>query len=33
ACQMLGISRPTLERKLVKYGAARSVKDPLKSVS
>src|SRR5262249_56719592 len=24
ACQMLGISRPTLERKLAKYGAARS---------
>jgi two-component system response regulator AtoC len=33
ACQMLGISRPTLERKLVKYGAARSVKPPLKTVS
>ena len=33
ACQMLGISRPTLERKLAKYGAARSVKGPLKSVS
>jgi len=33
ACQMLGISRPTLERKLAKYGAARSVKAPLKSVS
>ena len=33
ACQMLGISRPTLERKLAKYGAARSVKPPLKSVS
>jgi two-component system response regulator AtoC len=33
ACQMLGISRPTLERKLSKYGAARSVKGPLKSVS
>ncbi len=33
ACQMLGISRPTLERKLAKYGAARSVKRPLKSVS
>ena len=28
ACQMLGISRPTLERKLAKYGAARSVKPP-----
>ena len=33
ACQMLGISRPTLERKLAKYGAARSVKPPLKTVS
>jgi two-component system response regulator AtoC len=33
ACQMLGISRPTLERKLAKYGAARSVKGSLKSVS
>jgi two-component system response regulator AtoC len=33
ACQMLGISRPTLERKLAKYGVARSVKGPLKSVS
>jgi two-component system, NtrC family, response regulator AtoC len=33
ACQMLGISRPTLERKLVRYGAARGVKGPLKSVS
>jgi two-component system response regulator AtoC len=32
-CQMLGISRPTLERKLAKYGAARSVKPPLKTVS
>ncbi|HEY1909084.1 MAG TPA: helix-turn-helix domain-containing protein, partial [Myxococcaceae bacterium] len=32
-CQMLGISRPTLERKLAKYEAARSVKPPLKSVS
>jgi two-component system response regulator AtoC len=28
ACQMLGISRPTLERKLTKYGTARSVKAP-----
>src|SRR6185369_4032943 len=33
ACQMLGISRPTLERKLTKYAATRSVKPPLKSVS
>ena len=33
ACQMLGISRPTLERKLAKYAATRSVKPPLKSVS
>jgi two-component system response regulator AtoC len=33
ACQMLGISRPTLERKLAKYGTARSVKPSLKSVS
>jgi len=33
ACQMLGISRPTLERKLVRYGTARGVKGPLKSVS
>ena len=33
ACQMLGISRPTLERKLAKYRAARSVKPPLKTVS
>jgi two-component system response regulator AtoC len=33
ACQMLGISRPTLERKLNKYGVARSVKGSLKSVS
>jgi two-component system response regulator AtoC len=33
ACQMLGISRPTLERKLAKYGTARTVKPPLKSVS
>jgi len=32
-CEMLGISRPTLERKLAKYGTARSVKAPLKSVS
>ena len=32
-CQMLGISRPTLERKLARYGAARGVKGPLKSVS
>ncbi|HZJ55405.1 MAG TPA: sigma-54 dependent transcriptional regulator [Myxococcaceae bacterium] len=31
ACQMLGISRPTLERKLAKY-AARSVKPSLKTV-
>jgi two-component system response regulator AtoC len=33
ACQMLGISRPTLERKLARYGAAQGVKPPLKSVS
>jgi two-component system response regulator AtoC len=33
ACQMLGISRPTLERKLARYATAQSVKPPLKSVS
>jgi two-component system, NtrC family, response regulator AtoC len=33
ACQLLGISRPTLERKLAKYGVDRPVKRTLKSVS
>jgi two-component system response regulator AtoC len=33
ACQLLGISRPTLERKLAKYGVQRPVKGTLKSVS
>jgi len=32
-CQMLGISRPTLERKLAKYRTPRSVKVSLKNVS
>jgi two-component system response regulator AtoC len=33
ACQLLGISRPTLERKIAKYGVDRPVKRTLKSVS